>query len=146
MQKYKHWDVTSKIIDASMEVHRVLGADYQEIIYHNALFLALKARGLVFNKEKEFKIIFNNTIVGIHNLDLVVADKVVVELKAVTGEMPDISGAQVISYLKASKLEIALLINFGNESLDVKRLVRFHDYHSTRINRIKHGIYTDLNG
>ena len=139
-EKYKYWDLTSKIIEAALEVHRLLGAGYQEIIYHNAMCLALIERGLNYSKEKEIKILFKDKIVGIHKLDLIVEDKVVIELKAVIGEMPDIFRAQVISYLKASKLEIALLINFGNESLDIKRLVRFHDYQSTKINRQTHEI------
>jgi len=141
-EKYKHWELTSKIIDAALEVHKLLGAGYQEIIYHNALCLALNERKLKYSKEKEIKILFKDNLVGIHKLDLIIEDKVVVELKAVIGEMPDVFRAQVISYLKASNLEIALLINFGNESLDVKRLVRFHDYYSSKLNN-QHGIYTD---
>lgn len=142
-EKYKYWDITSKIIDAAIDVHKILGSGFQEIIYHNALCVALYEKGIKFKKENGIKILFKNNIVGLHKLDLIIEGKIVVELKAVIGEMPDVFRAQVISYLKASGLEIALLINFGNESLDVKRLVRFHDYHSTKLNRKKHGIKTD---
>ena len=142
-EKYKYWELTSKIIDAALEVHRILGPGYQEIIYHNALGLSLKDKGILFTREKEIEIFYKGRVIGIHKLDLIIEDKVIVELKAVIGEMPDVFRAQVISYLKASNLEIALLINFGNESLDVKRLVRFHDYHSIKLNRKGHGIYTD---
>ncbi len=124
----KYLDITGKIINAAFEVYNILGPGYQEIIYHNAMMIALINRGLKCESEKEFIIIFKGKIIGIHHLDLFVEEKVVVELKAVVGEMPDVFKAQVISYLKASKLEVALLINFGNDILDVKRLVRYKDY------------------
>ena len=139
-EEYKYWELTSKIIETAMEVHRILGPGYQEIIYHNALGLALRDKGILFAREKEIEILYKGRVVGVHKLDLIIEDKVIVELKAVIGEMPDVFRAQVISYLKASNLEIALLINFGNESLDIKRLARFHNYHSIKLNRKKHGI------
>jgi GxxExxY protein len=142
-EKYKYWNITSKIIEVALEVHRLLGPGYQEIIYHNALCIALAEKNIQYLKEKEIQIFYKNNIIGIHKIDLVVENKIVVELKSVIGEIPDVFRAQVISYLKASDLEIALLVNFGNPSLDVKRLVRFHDYYSTKINRRKHGIKTD---
>lgn len=128
----KHSELTGKIINAAMEVHKILGSGYQEIVYHNAMLIAFNERNIKCESEKEFRIMFKNKIVGIHRLDLVVEGIVIVELKAVVGEMPEVFKAQVISYLKASGLEVALLINFGNESLDVRRLVRYHDY-----NRLK---------
>ena len=124
----KYLDITGKIINAALEVYNTLGPGYQEIIYHNAMIIALRERGSKCESEKEFNIIFKSKIVGIHYLDLVVEDKVIVELKAVIGEMPEIFKAQVISCLKASGLEVALLINFGNDFLDVKRLVRYRNY------------------
>jgi len=124
----KYLDITGKIINAAIEVHKVLGAGYQEIIYHKAMILALSERGLSCESEKEFYIFFRNRNIGEYKLDLVVAGKVIVELKAVIGEMPEVFKAQVISYLKASGLEVGLLMNFGNESLDVRRLVRYKDY------------------
>jgi len=124
----KYLDITGKIINAAIEVHKVLGAGYQEIIYHKAMIIALSERELSCESEREFHIFFKNRNIGEYKLDLVVAGKVIVELKAVVGEMPDVFKAQVISYLKASGLEVGLLINFGNESLDVRRLVRYKDY------------------
>jgi GxxExxY protein len=114
-----HSDIAGKIINAAMEVHNKLGSGYQEIIYHKAMIIALRKRGLFVESEKEFTVIFNNCIVGIHKLDLVVERIIVVELKVAIGEMPEVFKAQVISYLKVSGLEVSLLINFGNESLDV---------------------------
>ena len=124
----KYLDITGKIINAAMEVHKALGPGYQEIIYHKAMIIALSDRGLKCESEKEFYIFFKNRNIGMYKLDLIVGGKVIVELKAVVGEMPEVFKAQVISYLKASGLEVALLINFGNESLDIRRLVRYKDY------------------
>lgn len=100
-EKYKYWDITSKIIDAAIDVHKILGSGFQEIIYHNALCVALYEKGIKFKKENGIKILFKNNIVGLHKLDLIIEGKIVVELKAVIGEMPDVFRAQVISYLKA---------------------------------------------
>jgi len=124
----KYLDITGKIINAAMEVHKVLGAGYQEIIYYRAMILSLSERGLNCESEKGFYIFFKNRNIGEYKLDLVVENKVIVELKAVIGEMPEVFKAQVISYLKASGLEVGLLMNFGNESLEVRRLVRYKDY------------------
>jgi GxxExxY protein len=127
-QKYLYIDLTEKIIEACFEVHRELGPGFQEIIYHNALKLALSKKGLTFETEKEFEVRFFNKVIGTHRVDLVVERKVIVEIKAVAGRLPELFKAQVISYLKASGLEIGLLINFGNEKLDIKRLARYKDY------------------
>jgi len=126
--EWRHSELTGKMINAAMEVHNILGAGYQESIYHQALLVALSDRSLKYDSEREYKISFKGKIIGIHKLDILVEKTVIVELKAVIGEMPEVFKAQAISYLKASGLEVALLINFGNESLDVKRLVRYKDY------------------
>lgn len=126
--QWKHSKITGDIINAAIEVHNSLGAGYQESVYHQAMIIALKDRGYKVSSELEFKILFRSQVVGIHRLDLVVNDIVIVELKAVVGMMPEVFKAQIISYLKASGLEVALLINFGNESLDIKRLSRYKDY------------------
>lgn len=126
--EWKHQDITGEIINAAMEVHKILGPGYQEVIYHKAMTIALPERNLIGESEKEFEILFKNKLIGKYKLDLVVNKLVIVEFKAVVGEMPEVFKAQVISYLKASGLEVALLINFGNKSLDVKRLVRYKDY------------------
>ena len=125
---YKHSELTQKIIGAALEVHKKLGPGFLENIYHNALKIALQKRGIRYESEKEYIIFFENREVGRHYIDLLVENSVVVELKAVAGLLPDIFTAQVISYLKASNLEIGLLLNFGNKSLDIKRLAHYFDY------------------
>lgn len=127
---YKESDLTKKIIGLAMQVHNEIGPGYQESIYHNAMIIVLEKEGYVFETEKEVDVFFQEKLVGSFRLDLLIENKVVVELKAVVGEMPKIFKTQTISYLKASAVEIGLLINFGNPSLEIKRLARYHNYNN----------------
>ncbi len=120
--KYK--DITEKIIGASFEVHKFLGNGFQEVIYQRALAYELKEAGLEFEREIE-KYIFYKDLpepIGKRRADFVVEQKVLVELKAVI-ELEDAHLAQALNYLKAYKLEVGLLINFGSKSLTFKRVV-----------------------
>lgn len=85
--------------------------------------LVLKEAGLKYDTEKEFSVFFQDKRVGNLKLDLIVQNKVIVEVKAITGNMPDVFKYQVLSYLKVSKLDVGLLVNFGNKSCQVKRLM-----------------------
>ncbi|MBU1895277.1 GxxExxY protein [Patescibacteria group bacterium] len=125
---YKHSDLTRKIIGIAMKVHREIGPGFQEKIYHRAMEIALIKENLLFESEKEFNVCFQNDWVGTFRVDLFVEDKIIVELKAVCGEMKKLFLTQTISYLKASNMEVGLLLNFGNRDLEVKRLAHYKDY------------------
>ena len=120
--KYK--DITEKIIGASFEVHKFLGNGFQEVIYQRALAWELKKAGLSYAREIEQEIFYKELKepIGTRRADFVVEDKVLVELKAVI-QLEDVHLAQVLNYLKAYRLGVALLINFGGKSLTFKRLV-----------------------
>jgi GxxExxY protein len=122
-KEYPHSELTRRIIDACYEVHRELGPGFIEQIYHKALKVALSERGLNYDSEKYFDVHFHHQLVGQHWLDLIIEGTVYVELKAVEGSMPEVFKAQVVSGLKASGLPVGLLINFGNPSCEVKRLI-----------------------
>jgi GxxExxY protein len=121
--KYK--DITEKIIGASFEVHKFLGNGFQEIIYQRALAWELAQAGLFYVREIEQEIFYKELQepIGTRRADFVVEGRVLVELKAII-ELEDVHLAQVFNYLKAYKLEVGLLINFGSKSLTFKRLVR----------------------
>lgn len=89
----------------------------------NSLKIALEKLSLNCEAEKEFTVYFEGEIVGKFRVDLVVENNVIVEIKSIEGAIPKIFEAQVISYLKASRLKVGLLINFGNESCHVRRLI-----------------------
>jgi GxxExxY protein len=105
-----------------MEVHRTLGTGFLESIYRNALLHELHLRGLSTKSEFEVQVPYKDLVVGKHRLDIVVEDLVIIELKAVS-QIIDIHIAQAISYLRATGLDIALITNFGEQSLSWKRLI-----------------------
>lgn len=105
-----------------MNVHRELGPGFKEIVYHQALIKSL-SKDLQIEMEKQFDVYLGEEKIGNFRADLVVKNKVIVEVKAVSGFMPKIFYSQVTTYLKASKIEVGLQINFGNPSLDFKRFV-----------------------
>ena len=123
MQELKHKDVTEKIIGAAFEVHKFLGNGFQEVIYQRALAWELSQAGLSFAREIEQEIFYKELQepIGARRADFIVEGKVLVELKAII-ELDDVHLAQVLNYLKAYRLEVALLINFGSKSLTFKRL------------------------
>ncbi|MEX8547889.1 MAG: GxxExxY protein [Mucilaginibacter sp.] len=114
--------LTGKIIGCCFEVHRALGPGFLEKIYAKSLQVQLKIEGLNFEAEKEFNVYFQEQLVGKFRCDLFIENKVIVELKSVTGFLPKLFHAQLLSYLKASKIKTGLLINFGNPSCEIKRL------------------------
>lgn len=124
MTELKYKDFTEKIIGASFEVHKFLGIGFPEIIYQRALAHELREAGLSFKREIEQNL-YNKNLpkpIGKRRADFVIEEKILVELKAVM-ELNDSGVSQTLNYLKAYKLEVALLINFGSKSLTFKRLV-----------------------
>jgi GxxExxY protein len=115
--------LTEKIIGSAYKVHSELGPGFSEGIYHNALKIALEKNELKYQTEKNYNILFQGKYVGKLRLDLIIEDKVVVEVKALTGNIPTVYELQVLSYLKASGYKVGLLINFGNKSCQVRRLM-----------------------
>ena len=124
MAELKFKDITEKIIGASFEVHKFLGNGFQEVIYQRALAWELKQAKLDFVREIEQEIFYKELQepIGTRRADFVVEGKVLVELKAIVA-LEDVHLAQTLNYLKAYKLEVGLLINFGSKSLTFKRLV-----------------------
>ena len=120
----KHKDITEKIIGAAIEVHKFLGNGFQEVIYQRALAVEMRRVGLEFVREIEHDIYYKDfpEPIGTRRADFVVAENVLVELKAVTMLEP-IHEAQILNYLKAYRLEIGLLINFGEKRINVKRFI-----------------------
>ncbi len=114
--------LTERIIGCCYRVHSELGPGFNEKVYHAALKLAFEEEGLKYETQKRFEVYYRSKKVGNFIVDLVVEDKIVVEIKAVTGNIPDVFKYQVLSYLKASSLKVGLLVNFGNKSCQIKRL------------------------
>jgi len=119
----KYADITAKIIGAGFEVHTLLGNGFQEVIYQRALAHEMSKAGLAFVREIEQNIYYKDCPepIGIRRADFVVEDKILVELKATT-QVEDVHWAQVLNYLRAYRLEVGLLLNFGSKSMTFRRL------------------------
>lgn len=137
-EKYKYSDLTAKIIGAAMEVHKILGNGFQEVIYQRALAIELKERELSFIREQEMQIKYKGINIGKRRVDFFIEDKVMLEIKAVIN-LEDVHLAQAINYLEAYNLEIGLLINFGSKSMQFKRLMRTIN-HSSSYNHNNHSL------
>ena len=119
--KIKYQELTENIIKAAYTVHNTLGYGFLEKVYQNALVIELAKRGIKADSEKPIKVFYEGQIVGDYLCDLIVDDKVILELKAVK-ELNDIQEVQLVNYLKATGVEVGLLINFG-PSVKIKRKV-----------------------
>lgn len=115
--------LTERIIAAAYDVHNTLSPGFIEKIYGNALKVALAKRQLSFETEKEYRVDFENNAIGKFRADFIIEDQIILELKAVNGRLPKIFEYQMVSYLKASRLPVGLIINFGNVRCDVRRII-----------------------
>jgi GxxExxY protein len=120
-EEYKYSALTGKIIGCAMDVHKLLGNGFQEVIYQRALEYEMELQSLSFAREFEMPVFYKEKQVGTRRVDFLVEDKISVELKALTRLEP-VHLAQAINYLEAYNLEIGLLINFGETKLRFHRL------------------------
>lgn len=116
-------DLTERIIAAAIAVHRALGPGFLESVYEQALCVELRLQGITFERQKVVPILYRDCLVGEHRLDLLVENRLVVELKAVRA-LDDVFFAQVRSYMKAIGTESGLLLNFASMPLTIKRVAR----------------------
>ena len=115
-------DLTYKIIGCLYDVHKELGSVHKEIIYHKAIALELKDKGISFKEERAIDVAYKGKKIGIYNPDFVIDDKVILEIKvvpAITKTMQD----QVYYYVKGTGYQIVLLANFGNSKVGIKRFI-----------------------
>ena len=117
----KYEGITRKIIGAAMKVHSILGNGFQEVIYQRALAIEMRQNALYFEREKEMPIFYNTEQIGTRRVDFFVENCIMVELKAILVLEP-VHFVQAKNYLEAYNMEIGLLINFGNCSLEFKRI------------------------
>jgi len=121
-------ELTEKIIGAAYRVANELGTGFMEKVYENALSYELKKTGLEVRQQYPVSVYYDSHIVGDYIADILVADAVIVELKTVKS-LDAVHMAQCLNYLKATNLMVCLLINFGRERLEIKRIVNnFKEY------------------
>lgn len=133
-KEYPLSKLTGDIIGCAMEVHKYLGNGFQEVIYQRALSIELSMQGLNHTREQEIPLQYKNHDIGKRRVDFFIEEKIMLEIKAVK-ELEDVHLAQAINYLEAYGLDIGLLINFGNTSLQFKRVMKPNKRHNTSKNR-----------
>jgi len=112
-----------KLVGHCMEVHRELGKGQDEVLYKDALMVELQRTQISFARERKYEVTYKGVILPHHYFaDFVVWDKILFEAKAVE-RLTEVHVKQVLNYLAASKLELGLLVNFGGDSLEWKRVV-----------------------
>lgn len=116
-------DLTYQIIGCCMNVHNILGNGFQEVIYQRGLAVELQEAGLSIEREIEQIIFYKGANIGSRRADFVVADKILIEIKAIV-TLEDVHLAQAKNYLTAYNLPIGLLINFGSASMQYKKVFR----------------------
>ncbi len=116
-------DLSYKIVGIAMEVHRKLGYGFLEKVYENVMMVLLRREEIQAKQQAPITVYFEDQIVGDYYADILVEDKIIVELKTVD-RIADVHKAQTLNYLKATGLQLALLLNFGKEKLKYERLVR----------------------
>ena len=121
MTKEEQDKITHDVIGCAMEVHRILGNGFQEVVYQRALSIEMSLREVEHLREFEMPLSYKGFDVGGRRVDFLVAGEISVEIKAIIN-LEDVHLAQAINYLEAYNLETGLLINFGSKSLQFKRL------------------------
>lgn len=115
-------ELAYKVVGLAMAVHRELGYGFLEKVYENALMVVLRQAGIHAVQQSPIKVYFRGEIVGEYIADILVESKVLLELKSLD-KITDLHRAQTLNYLKATGLKLALILNFGKESLERERLV-----------------------
>ena len=119
---YPHSELTEKIIGAAFEVHNELGWGFLEKVYENALIAELRDRQIAVIPQPEIPVRYKGKTIGLYNGDLLVAGEVLVEIKALSA-LNTVHEQQILHYLKATGIKVGLLLNFGTQRLQIKRLV-----------------------
>lgn len=121
-EKLIYKDLTYKIIGLAMEVHNELGYGFLEKVYENAMKVQFSKNNIKADFQVQFKVNFKGEIIGEFYPDIIVDDKVILELKAVE-KINDIHKAQILNYLKVTKLKLGLILNFSKEKLEYERII-----------------------
>ena len=121
-QNYPHSDLTERIIGAAFDVHNELGWGFLEKVYENALLAELRDRQMEVTAQPEIPVRYKGKTIGVYNGDLLVAGSVLVEIKALS-TLNSVHEQQILHYLKATGIKVGLLLNFGSQKLQIKRLV-----------------------
>lgn len=115
-------DITEKIISSAYEVHRLLGNGYLEKVYENSLIKELEYKNLRCQQQIPLEVYYKDYVVGNYIADIIVEDKIILEIKAISG-IEEQHFSQLLNYLKATRKRLGLIINFGANNVEIKRII-----------------------
>jgi len=115
-------NITEIVIQCAMQVSNTLGVGFLEKVYENALIVELQKTDLKIEAQKKIEVFYDNVVVGEYIADLLIADHVIVEVKAIKA-IDETHQAQLLNYLKATGIHVGLILNFGTSRLGIKRMV-----------------------
>ena len=124
---YKHSELTQKIISAYYKVYNTLGYGFLEKIYEKALLIELRKIGLTVEEQKSINVYYHDEEVGVYFADLIVNDSVIIEIKA-TEKLNKKNEVQLVNYLKATNIEVGLLMNFGEAPVIKRKVFSNHKF------------------
>ncbi len=122
MSNIIHEELSKKIIGCAITVHKIVGSGLLENVYEQSLCVELKLNNIPFTRQKMYSVFYKSYVVGKYLADIVVANKIIVELKSVPSINKNME-AQLLNYLHVSKIHVGYVINFRNSILEFKRLV-----------------------
>jgi len=122
MNNILYKDLSYQIIGLAMEVHRKLGYGFLEKVYENSLMILFRREGIRSEQQYPIKVYFEGDVVGNYVSDILIEDKIIIELKCVE-KINNIHKAQALNYLKATRMRLAIILNFAKDKLQYERLV-----------------------
>jgi len=125
--EYKHKALTKRIIQVVFTVHNILGSGFLEKVYENAMVIELGKAGMKVMQQYPLQVTYKGLVIGEYFADLMVEEKIILELKAVSHILPA-HEVQLVNYLKATETEVGLLINFANKQVEVRRKIQSRSY------------------
>ena len=122
MNNILYKDLSYQIIGLAMEVHRKLGYGFLEKVYENSLMILFRKEGIRSEQQYPIKVYFDRKVVGNYVADILIENKIIIELKCVE-KINNIHKAQALNYLKATRMRLAIILNFAKDKLQYERLV-----------------------
>ncbi len=117
----RYEELTTKVIGKCIKIHKNLGMGFLEKVYENALIHELESLGVHVSSQQRIDVYYEDKVVGTYTPDIIIDEKLIIELKA-TNIITSNDPSQLRNYLKASKINLGLIINFGNDTLGIRRI------------------------
>jgi len=116
-------ELSARVIGCCFKLHTAIGPGHTERTYHNGLIAVFEKEKLGFETEKQYKLFYQDKMIGNFKADLVIENKLILEIKSLERGIPEAHYHQIVSYLRSAKISLGLLVNFGATRCQIKRIV-----------------------